>query len=214
MGNNTWSYNATLRGRTALTCQWGCDAQFRLDLTNNNSCVAGEPSCSEVGGVCLASLGNSTAITFGNCTNGGTCSVCNTEYGFNGTACVKNYCEAGKAWNGFECTVDSVCASGCKYNSNCINIGMRINVSGNKYYCPLTGGIFAVTKDDGATCSDKYECKNNLCRNGKCLDFVGELRANVGFIGTTVCKLRRFLGLDGNTDAAERICLTSRQASS
>ncbi len=211
-GNNTWNYNATLRGGAALTCQWGCDVGFRIDLANNNSCVAGDPTCSEVGGVCLTALGNSITIAFGNCTSGGTCSQCNTEYGFNGTACVKSYCESGKIWNGFECTIDTidgVCASGCKYNGNCIGNGIRIDASAKRYYCPLSGSAFVEAKTNGVACSSNFECQKNLCgKSGKCTDIVSELQSNVNFIGGAVCKLRALFRLE-----TEDICLTRYQVS-
>jgi len=64
--------------------------------------------------------------------------------------------------------------SGCFYNGECYDIGNELEIGGVFNYCDLTGK-FLEQKQDEETCMNNFECLNNLCSNGACVNLYKEV---------------------------------------
>ncbi len=86
-----------------------------------------------------------------------------------------NYCQ-----NNYEC-ISNICSNGecveipeepeipclgCDYNNKCVPVGFRTADS----YCPETGGILQNQLDEDSDCKNNFECKSNICLDGKCIN--------------------------------------------
>ena len=103
-------------GTTATDCPWECDSGYTLD-ENNNTCVAGSPSCAH--GTCSSSS-DCTSGTWNTCsggccvTGGSACSMCSSDNNCPGnqtcnttTGC----CQAGSGGGtGTSCSTDADCS--------------------------------------------------------------------------------------------------------
>jgi len=195
-GSINWTYRLDLRNTTtALSgCEWYCNSGFRLNISDNKSCIEGIANCtSEVGGFCSSSnnpLNNSNKVE-GNCSVG-SCYVCNVSagYSWNGTMCVFGQCSNSQIWNGITC-VDPVvsCDSGCISDGKCFKEGFRMVTSSGRSYCGYeTPHIFKLQKENNQTCMANSECKSNLCDgSGKCVDIVAEVRNSARFLKQLTC---------------------------
>ena len=55
---------------------------------------------------------------------------------------------------------------GCSHGNKCVPISFRTADS----YCPETGGTLQNQLDEGSDCKNNFECKSNICVDGKCLN--------------------------------------------
>jgi len=86
-----------------------------------------------------------------------------------------------------EITCTPGACSGCKLNENCISFGTRQDVSGTTSYCNAEGK-FNSQKANSEACSLDYECKTNLCSEGRCTD-IETIKAEVSGLKLILIKL-------------------------
>ncbi len=154
-------------------CQWSCAAGYKLNESDNVSCVEREKfNCTLEGGVCsITNVENSTESSAGNCTStAAKCFMCQNNFKSNGTACVPKTCvDDGKVNNGIGCVAPlTTCENGCPYDKNgrsiCLPNKARVNApNGNKYYCNSTSHTFRLTLSNGASCTWDTQCTDNFC---------------------------------------------------
>tara|TARA_Y100000034_G_scaffold100840_1_gene124663 strand:+ start:34 stop:459 length:426 start_codon:yes stop_codon:yes gene_type:complete len=65
---------------------------------------------------------------------------------------------------------------GYEYQGKCYVIGSELQIDGVYYYVDI-GAILKEQKSDGLTCQNNFECLNNLCSNGACVNLYGEVEA-------------------------------------
>ena len=63
----------------------------------------------------------------------------------------------------------------------CYAIGDEVVENGVRYYADI-GGVLTGKKIVGTSCNNDFECLNNLCSNGECVDLYGEVEGNRGVI--------------------------------
>jgi beta propeller repeat protein len=76
--------------------------------------------------------------------------------------------------------VSSICG-GFIQDGICYEIGDELRVNGTYYYVDVYGNL-QEQKEDGAGCQNSFECLNNLCSNGVCVDVYEEVEENSGLI--------------------------------
>jgi hypothetical protein len=193
--NMTWNY---IRG-VAGACQWNCSPDYKINVSNNLSCMYGRVNCSEINGICSsATLSNAGVDSNADCISG-SCFVCNEgqRYFSNGTSCVfNNSCASGYVWNGFICSSSIPCASNCILDGKCIVsdpnriVRANLNASGDiiKVYCDPSSNIFVRLLADNQTCSFNAQCASNLCGSDlKCLNIAQEVRNASGWLKKVYC---------------------------
>lgn len=57
------------------------------------------------------------------------------------------------------------CSTGCIYNTNCLAFGIRVN----QKYCSIENEL-KNQKTKGEICENNFECENNLCIDGQCIE--------------------------------------------
>lgn len=190
VGLTNWTYRLDLRGSTLGACEWYCDSGFRLNISDNRSCVEGIANCtSEVGGFCGSSALNNSYSIEGNCSVG-LCYVCNSSagYSWNGSACAHGVCSNGLVWNGASCVTEISCDNGCIYNGKCFKEEFRMTIDSNRMYCEVGSHIFVVQKDNNQTCNYNAQCKSNLCdSSGKCVDIIQQVRDSAELLKKLTC---------------------------
>ncbi len=65
-------------------------------------------------------------------------------------------------------------SSGCELEGKSYSMGQELVVGGVQKYCDIDGEI-KLQKIDGDVCYNNFECLNNLCSNGKCVNLYGEV---------------------------------------
>lgn len=71
-------------------------------------------------------------------------------------------------------TSESVCY-GYLHEGNCYETGEELAIEGVLYYVDIDGELIG-QKGDGAECQNNFECLNNLCSNGECVNRYGEVK--------------------------------------
>lgn len=187
-----WTYSPAIASLGA--CQWKCnESGYRLNISDNVSCVEGVASCSEFGGICSSTALAGGVLSIGNCSTG-SCYVCNqnTNYFSNGTACVYQACPSGKIFNGIGCVDPKPGCNGCVLNNKCVGNDtarvVRINSGSSRYYCNSSSNQFVQLAGNNQSCQFGAQCSSNLCgANGKCLDVVEEVGKSSSMITTIYC---------------------------
>ncbi|MFT4311564.1 MAG: DsbA family protein [Candidatus Woesearchaeota archaeon] len=72
---------------------------------------------------------------------------------------------------------ETVCASGCQINGNCIPIGIRAEGK----YCDIDGEM-KEQLEDNAICQNNYECQTNQCSSGTCQDLSRQIEEQTGLL--------------------------------
>jgi hypothetical protein len=118
------------------------------------------------------------------CINGS--SICNGEV----LPAIKEICTNGIDDDCNNRTDESSCTicSGCMQDDKCYDYGFRMNISGVGKYCN-SQGVFSNQKLVNASCEDNYECKSNFCGEGKCINFVTEVREQASVLWRILCWL-------------------------
>ncbi len=73
----------------------------------------------------------------------------------------------------FSYTAYSACF-GFMHEGNCYKTGNELRIN-NTYYYVDADGVLQNQKQDGESCQNTFECLNNLCSNGKCVDLYKEV---------------------------------------
>jgi len=193
--NMTWNY---IRG-VAGACQWNCSSDYKINVSDNLSCVYGRVNCSEIGGICSTTvLSNAKVSSDADCVSG-SCYVCNNEqrYFSNGVSCVfNNTCASGSVWNGFACSQYVQCSSNCTLNGKCIVsepnriVRTNLNVDGKviKAYCDPSSKVFVELLADNQACSYNAQCASNLCgADMRCLNIAKEVRDASSWLKSVYC---------------------------
>jgi len=63
---------------------------------------------------------------------------------------------------------------GCLYNNECYQYGSELEIDNTQSYCDISGN-FKPKKQDNEVCDNDFECINNLCSYGKCVDLFKQL---------------------------------------
>ncbi len=187
-GVSNWTYVLAKLPAELGACEWACNSGFRINRSTNNSCEAGLAGCSEVGGLCVSSVGvgMTNLASFGNCSiSTQTCVKCNgaAGYSLSGSACVLT-CTGGQTWNGTHCISPpgATCNNGCMYNTSCFREGFRLN----SQFCNAVS--FVAQKSINATCTKNYECTTNFCGpEGKCVSLTQQIAESRGFLRRIWC---------------------------
>jgi len=183
IGATNWDYRMDLRSSSngLGACQWYCNSGFKLNISDNKSCMVGNASCvSEIGGFCSSSGMNGSYSVEGSCDTG-VCYMCNVSagYNYNGSGCIYGLCTNGQTWNGLACVTpssDISCNDGCALNNKCVRGSFRAEIDLQRVYCDGTTNEFVLQKENDATCIENYECKTNLCtQDGRCIDIAEEV---------------------------------------
>ncbi|MGK0209490.1 MAG: hypothetical protein ACI83O_000767 [Patescibacteria group bacterium] len=75
--------------------------------------------------------------------------------------------------------------SGYSQGDVCYVIGDEVLDNGNYYYVSISGDLVA-QKITGAVCNNDFECVDNLCSNGECVNLYEEVTDNKELIGESV----------------------------
>ena len=59
----------------------------------------------------------------------------------------------------------------------CYNIGDELRVDGEYFYVDNNGELIR-QKSAGLSCNNNFECLDNLCSNGECVDLYAEVKDN------------------------------------
>lgn len=186
--NMTWNYIVGPVG----ACQWNCSSDYRLNISDNLSCVYGKAMCSDssVNGICTkVSLIGGVNYSASAICDSGSCFVCDNSlrYFSNGTNCVlNNSCASGMVWNGLTCVSPMASCTGCVLGTKCIGssegtkiMRVNVNISGTitKAYCDPASKMFAPLVTDNQTCSYNAQCASNLCgADLRCLNIAKEVK--------------------------------------
>ncbi|MDP2924821.1 MAG: hypothetical protein Q8N99_00455 [Nanoarchaeota archaeon] len=73
------------------------------------------------------------------------------------------------------------CLGGFFYEGRCYRIGNEIKINNTYYYVDLDGKI-KLQKQDNHKCMNDFECLNNLCSDGVCVNLNKELKDNTQII--------------------------------
>ncbi len=157
-GSLTFDYSYTLEnyqcgeGEACIECSENYE-------WNGSACVTCQRTCVDEGEMCLGYKPiHSVELSQESC-----CDSLKNCYA----------CSAGYEWNGWGC-VDAENCDGCEYNGNCLDVGIRTNISENslgRVYC-AEGDSFERQKAVGEDCQNNYECETNSCSNGECVDLI------------------------------------------
>jgi hypothetical protein len=197
--NMVWNYVVGPVG----ACQWNCSRDYRINISDNLSCMYGRVMCSDtsVNGICTnVSLSGGVNYSVSADCASGSCFVCDSSlrYFSNGSACVlNNSCISGMTWNGLTCVSPIASCTGCVLGTKCIGSSdvtkiMRVNVniggSNTKAYCDPSSKMFVPLVVDNQTCSYNAQCASNLCgADLRCLNIAKEVRDASGMMKKVYC---------------------------
>ncbi len=60
-------------------------------------------------------------------------------------------------------------------DGNCYGVGNELRINGTYYYVDANGNL-QLQKQDGVSCQNNFECLNNLCSYGKCVNLYKEVK--------------------------------------
>ncbi|MFH2028629.1 MAG: LamG domain-containing protein, partial [Nanoarchaeota archaeon] len=60
--------------------------------------------------------------------------------------------------------------SGCLDSGTCYNYGTKLEVDATASYCDILTNAWQARKADGEVCNNNFECLNDLCSKGRCVD--------------------------------------------
>ncbi len=89
---------------------------------------------------------------------------------------------------------EKVCDNGCYYNDRCIPFGTRLMVNNESVYCDIDSAL-KKQKEEGEECMNNYECKSNLCSNGKCYNLEKEMKETKGLLQAIIDFFKKLFGL-------------------
>ena len=87
-----------------------------------------------------------------------------------------------------------VCMSGCLFKDRCISQGTRIETNDSVSYCDIDGQ-WKLQKAVGDACLNNFECRTNMCSNGKCYDIESEVRKTQGILQWIMDLITRIFGI-------------------
>jgi len=76
----------------------------------------------------------------------------------------------------FFISLGSALCGGCFYEGVCYEIGEELLINDIPIYCDVAGA-FSSQKNDGVKCENDFECVNNLCSNGECVNLYKEVES-------------------------------------
>ena len=172
----TWDFSKIFRyslGQNIQTCSYGCLNGVCINPPVMN-CSDGIQNQGETGIDCG---GPCSACILPVCNNNGICeinenfSTCSSDC--SAPSCGNHICENNE--NCSSCSGD--CGSCSGDAGSCNKIGTRETINGTSFYCDLSGNYLTI-KSDGANCDNNFECLNNLCSNGECVNLYAEAKNN------------------------------------